>query len=644
MRRSINLIIVAILLGVSNICICAQQSEQLNGKQLYSVGWGYYYGENGFEKNLSKAYANFLKAAEKGYIAAYNQVGYMLEVGEGTAKNLNSAFNWYHKSADAGNANGQYSLAWCYQHGTGVSQNYKLALQWYRSSAAQGYVDAFNKLGYMLENGLGEFNPSEAFRYYKEAANKGDDVGQYYLGICYVNGTGTTCNDEQARMWLTKSANQGNKNAKTRLLEMDMPDYNLPPSISFIDFTEEVADPTFILDVGVKANNGKVTNTAVYLNGNKLPDSRGLRTVKDDGFQMRWKNTLQLVEGQNKIKVEVTNRAGKGIKEGFVTYKSNNKATIEWLTHESTTNRQEYQIKANIRSESKIESVVLTLNGEQISLDNQLANNSRLLSLNRTVSLVEGNNTIRLSVSNIAGSMVDEISVNYIKPQKRLALLIGNSNYLDPDKSLRNPSNDASDFSRKLESLGFDVILKTDADKRAMDQSIYEFGEKAKNYDVALFYYAGHGIQNNGTNYLIPVDVALKAEDDVKYDCVNANRVLDKMENSHCKAKIVILDACRNNPFERSWHRGATQVGLSMMNAPEGIFIAYATNPGNVAQDGEGRNSPYTEALLKMLDQPNLPLETFFKNVLREVKRKTKGIQSPWVSSSFDGEFYFNKK
>ena len=106
----------------------------------------------------------------------------------------------------------------------------------------------------------------------------------------------------------------------------------------------------------------------------------------------------------------------------------------------------------------------------------------------------------------------------------------------------------------------------------------------------------------------------------------------------------MILDACRNNPFERSWHRGISERGLSVMNAPEGIFIAYATSPGSVALDGNSRNSPYTEALIKMLDVPNLSLENFFKNVLREVKRKTNGKQTPWIASSFDGSFYFNTR
>ena len=228
--------------------------------------------------------------------------------------------------------------------------------------------------------------------------------------------------------------------------------------------------------------------------------------------------------------------------------------------------------------------------------------------------------------------------------QRGIAFVLGNSNYNDPQNSLQNPLNDATDIAEKLKSLGFDVLLSTDADRRSFDDTLYEFGEKAKNYDAALFYYAGHGVQSKGVNYFIPVDAELRAENEIQYECINVNRILDKLESSHCKTKIMILDACRNNPFERSWHRGISERGLSVMNAPEGIFIAYATSPGSVALDGNSRNSPYTEALIKMLDVPNLSLENFFKNVLREVKRKTNGKQTPWIASSFDGSFYFNTR
>ncbi|MBQ8099405.1 MAG: caspase family protein [Bacteroidaceae bacterium] len=166
---------------------------------------------------------------------------------------------------------------------------------------------------------------------------------------------------------------------------------------------------------------------------------------------------------------------------------------------------------------------------------------------------------------------------------------------------------------------------------------------------MALFYYAGHGIQYNGKNYLIPIDAELQKESYIEDDCVNANRVLAALDESECKMKIMILDACRDNPFERSWNRsrgGSTTRGLAQMSAPIGTVIAYATSPGSVAQDGTGhRNSPYADAFLKTLDKPNLAIFDFFNEVATMVYDYTKEQQMPWnTNSPLRGNFYFNPK
>ena len=475
-------------------------------------------------------------------------------------KEYAEAFNWFKKSAEAGDAYGQYHLAFCYRNGEGVDASEEEAIRWFRASANGGCQYAYNPLGRMLEKS----SPDEAFSWYKKSAEAGDKVGQHNLAMCYINGTGTGFNDAEARKWLKKSADQGHSTAKKLLADMDKPDFKKKPVIEFINIPKDVAEADMKIDVGIKATNGMIKSTAVYLNGKKVqvPDPRGFRPVKDDGYSIRIDRKLTLREGQNTIRVEATNRAGTGQGEVTVNYNVTPKAA------------------------------------------------------------------------------------NYQRAEKRLALVIGNSMYHDADKRLLNPANDATDIAAKLKTLEFDVISIINATKRDMDQKINEFGTKARDYDVALFYYAGHGTQSNGVNYLIPTDAELASEGDMQYACVNAGRVLTKMEEARCKAKIVILDACRNNPFARSWYRGGGNNGLSVINTPEGTFIAYATSPGSTAADsGEGqRNSPYTEALLNMLDKPNLSLESFFKHVLRAVKEKTHNKQIPWSSSSFDGEFYFNKK
>lgn len=331
------------------------------------------------------------------------------------------------------------------------------------------------------------------------------------------------------------------------------------------------------------------------------------------------------------------------------------KPVIEWLTDNDIVTSNVYHVKAGIKSTSAIKTVEVTVNGLLFRDLSVVEDDGYDMSIDKTVNLNKGQNTIVIRAKNDNGTAKIEKSITYDPtynintPQtsdKRIALIIGNSNYNDSDKSLRNPKNDATDISTKLRTLGFDVTTIIDAGKQTIEQKLYEFGEKAKTYDAALFYYAGHGIQNKGVNYLIPVDAKLRAEDEIPYHCVDANLVLDKMESAGCKTKIVILDACRNNPFARSWHRslGNETQGLSKMDAPNGIFIGYATGPGQVAQDGSGRNSPYTQALLKMLDKPNQTLGSFYIGVVNEVKNLTNNQQWPWQSNSLDGEFFFNKK
>ena len=229
------------------------------------------------------------------------------------------------------------------------------------------------------------------------------------------------------------------------------------------------------------------------------------------------------------------------------------------------------------------------------------------------------------------------ISANSQK--RRVALVIGNANY--PMSILANPVNDAIDIEALLKSSGFQVKRYSDLDQMAMKRVIDEFGNSLNNAEVGLFFYAGHGIQANGRNYLIPVDASLKTENDVEYNCVDAGRILARMEDAGTKTNIVILDACRDNPFERSWSRKSTGQGLAFMDAPMGSLIAYSTAPGKTASDGYYRNSPYTSALIQYMKIPNVKIEDFFKMVRVSVREKTKGQQIPWESTSLEGDFYF---
>lgn len=225
-----------------------------------------------------------------------------------------------------------------------------------------------------------------------------------------------------------------------------------------------------------------------------------------------------------------------------------------------------------------------------------------------------------------------------VKKDKRVALVIGNSAY--PASPLLNPTNDARAMAAKLRSLGFEVHAYENLSHKDMNRAISRFGEDLGKGGVSLLFYAGHGMQVKGRNYLIPVDAEIRSEASVRNEAVDVDQVLEQMDAARTGLNIVILDACRNNPFERRF-RGASG-GLASMDAPKGTLIAYATGPGKVASDGSGANGLYTSEILKVIEEPGLRIEDVFKRVRLNVARETNDEQLPWETSSLVGDFYFN--
>jgi Caspase domain/Domain of unknown function (DUF4189) len=235
------------------------------------------------------------------------------------------------------------------------------------------------------------------------------------------------------------------------------------------------------------------------------------------------------------------------------------------------------------------------------------------------------------------------VSTDPAAAEKRIALVVGNSAYQNVTR-LDNPRNDAVLMADTLGGLGFTLIggrAQLDLDKSALDTAVQNFGRQVQGADVALFYYAGHGVQVNGANYLVPIGANPTREADVDFQMVDINLVLRQMQGSGTRLNMVILDACRNNPFGARGLRSADG-GLAQMRAPEGTLISYATQPGSVAQDGSDGHSPYTRALATTIKQTGLDIFQTFNQVGLTVKRETGGAQQPWVSSSpIDGSFYF---
>jgi uncharacterized caspase-like protein len=221
--------------------------------------------------------------------------------------------------------------------------------------------------------------------------------------------------------------------------------------------------------------------------------------------------------------------------------------------------------------------------------------------------------------------------------QNRHALVVGNSQYsVSP---LANPEKDAKAIEAQLKNLGFEVELVLNGSRRDMLEGLRSLEGKLSQGDIALFYYAGHGVQVNGQNYLIPVGANIQGENEVEYESMPLNRILTGIQSKSVGTSLIFLDACRNNPY-RSASRGATR-GLTVVQTGGSALIAFATAPGDVALDGEGENSPFTAALLAHMSEPGVEVEQMMKKVRSTVARSTSFKQTPWSNSSLLDSFYF---
>jgi uncharacterized caspase-like protein len=238
-----------------------------------------------------------------------------------------------------------------------------------------------------------------------------------------------------------------------------------------------------------------------------------------------------------------------------------------------------------------------------------------------------------------------------VQSHRRSALVIGNGAYTDRLASLANAVNDAEAVARTLQEIGFSVTLMRNADKRSIDEAVEAFSRRLGPGDIGLFYFSGHGVQVDGENYLVPINAQLSRQADAQYDAVPLGKVINAVESTRATAKIIILDACRDNPFYRRWRstfRGGATRGLAapLSSGVGGTLIAFSTAPGKVAADGIGNNSnsPFTTYLLRHLRTPNLEVGQLFRRVRGDVVAVTRNEQIPWVSEALVGEVYLHQR
>jgi tetratricopeptide (TPR) repeat protein len=267
------------------------------------------------------------------------------------------------------------------------------------------------------------------------------------------------------------------------------------------------------------------------------------------------------------------------------------------------------------------------------------------------LALADAKTDIQVAANTTTEEPIAKVPVVSFNPGKRVALVIGNGAYENANP-LPNPTRDSAAIAASLKNLGFDVIEGNDLNLANMQGKLKDFAEKAASADVALFYYAGHGMQVGDKNYLIPTDAKLKEATAVDFELVDVNKSVLQYLGGDDKTGIIILDSCRDNPLSRSFSRsfgktrsGTVAQGMAPMSADEGgLIIAFATAPGDVAEDGDGQNSPFTTALIKHMATPGIELEQMMKRVKKDVYLATNKRQQPWVNSGLRDEIFLSGK
>lgn len=535
----------------------------------------------GVEQSDEKAFEWSLLAAENGHANEIYITAGNYKYGLGTPVSPEKAFEWYSKGAENFNVFSIFALGTCYEDGFGVDQSYELAAKYYTQASDMGYGPAMNNLGNLYKFGLGvELDFNKAFQLYEKGADWGITKSKLNLGYLYLWGEGVSPNYVTAWKWFEQASKDGDEEGAKMLAFMEQEGLMSPQKISL---------PTLTSDASQSIDWDAL-----------MPKANVLSSPVSDS--------------------------------------------------------QDYHFKVGVESPSKINKYWIIVNGEFLKDDGfQVANPSNRLLIDKQIALKEGVNELEIHVENeeeFASMTSYDVFYNpkskatrdQMAKMNKVALMIGNSKYIDNDKSLNNPVNDVEDIAISLQALGFKVIKETDSSRRDMEEAIRNFGKEAKDADIAIFFYAGHGMEMRGINYLVPVDAQLKTEDDVEWECVNTNRILTTLDHANVKMSVVILDACRNNPFARSWNRALGDTGLKEMTTPEGIMLIYATSPGKVASDGASseRNSPFTKALLQVLQEKSLNVRELFAKVGDMVYEKTQKKQLPWIGGAFVGNFILN--
>lgn len=510
----------------------------------------------------------------------------------GVAKNPSTAVEYYREAAEKGYGKAQFQLGQCYLIGQGVDKVDSLkAFDWILKSAKQNFAEGQYRIGLFYYEGIiVPSNKVEAVTWFLKAAEQGHDDAQNYLGICYLYGYGVTKKDvTEALKWFRKAAKKNNRFAQCNLGDYYYGQGGEKNVDEALAWYRKSADNNYYY---AQYKLGK----DYYWNYNYNEAVIWFNKAAEQGHD------------ESQYYLGLCYRQELGVNRNFT-------EAVKWFRKAAE--------QGNEKAQKELEELEKYPNSQ--------------------TSAKVANTTVKNSSAPITPRTSSAIS------QKRLALVVGNSDY--PDGRLANPVNDARDISAKLKSLGFDVMEgTTNLNHNKMIMAIADFCEKASRYDVALFFYAGHAVQYQGINYMIPSGVSSSSKFIPQLNVSFEEDLMKELDKSGVKVKIAVLDACRNRPArvdntKRGYgDNGLSAIGFSSAAAPRGTFLVFSTQSGEEADDGkDAKHSPFTSVLLEEIDKPGVPIFTMFDKVRRLVDEKTNHKQSPFIIPNMFGEEFFFK-
>lgn len=633
----------------------------------YNLGYMYYNGE-GCEKDYKQAVYWFQKAASKKMPEAYNQIGICYgNGGYGISVDKAKAFDNYKKSAEMGYHWGQYNLANYYYNGEGCKKDYTQAVVWFQKAADQNIPEAQNELGICYDKGYGvQKDEAKALVFFKKAAEQGYDWGQYNLATKYYNGTGCEKDSVKAAYWFEKAASQGLVDAQTLLAwgyyNGIVVKKDIKKALEWIEKAAQSGNAEAQCDAGFcLSEDTPYKDYKKAFEWTQIAADQGYATALNNlgwFYEHGWGTSKDLTKAVEIYKKAADNDVPSGLANLGRMYENGygglpvdyGKAMELYL---KAADKKSYKAMRNIAKmyekglgvEKNLAQAVIWYSKADEGGDKEAK--SRLAEFNQRLS------GMPVAASSNASVLQPQatISQNNIpllpETPKRIALIIGNDDY--GTQRLDNPVKDAMALNAVLQLLGFETNAYMNLDKEETERLVAEFTEKASNYDMALFYYAGHAIQSKGVNYLVPArpEPVLNAAD-IKRKYVDLPFIVNSMIDAEAKRNIIILDACRDTPDFIGVKTRGEKNGLAYITEPERFLVAYSTQAGMTAADGKGmEHSPYMTVLLEQLKVPGLNVDQLFVRVRDNVQELTHNEQRPFfknnLSESPREKFYFNR-